>query len=142
MIKKPKKKYGKPNGYITAIYDKNSDSNHSFSIIDSNEYKEYFGVSKELISKYTVYSKEVACDMAKQITNIAKSDYGIGITGQLGIKDTANNSENINTVYISIYDGLENNYNTYEIEAKGNKRIDKKIYIVNFIKERLYEICK
>ena len=108
----------------------------------SNEYKIYFGVSKNTIDTYTVYSREVAEEMANRASNIAKSDYGIGITGQLGSKDPKNDNNEINTVYVSIYDKLNNKYYTYKLETKGNDKFEKKKYIVIFIKEKLYEICK
>ena len=108
----------------------------------SNEYKIHFGVSKQKIDTYTVYSKEVAQEMAKQVSNLAKSDYGIGITGQLGTKDLTNNSEQLNTVYICIYSKNYNVYNDFKIEPKGNDKYEKKTFIVNFVKENLYEICK
>ena len=107
-----------------------------------NEYKEYFGVSKEIINEYTVYSNEVSKEMAKSVSNIAKSDFGIGITGLLGIKDPNNESDAINTVYMSIYEKQKNIYHNYKIQALGNTRTEKKMYIVNYIKEKLYEICK
>ena len=107
-----------------------------------NEYKEYFGVSKELIDEYTVYSNEMSQEMAKSVSNIAKSDFSVGITGMLGVKDPNNENDNINTVYISIYEKQNNIYHNYKIQAFGNKRIEKKLYIVNYIKEKLYEICK
>lgn len=107
-----------------------------------NEYKEYFGVSKELINEYTVYSNEISQEMAKSVLNIAKSDLSVGITGMLGVKDPNNESDNINTVYISIYENQNNTYYNYKIQALGNTRLEKKIYIVNYIKEKLYEICK
>ena len=107
-----------------------------------NEYKEYFGVSKELINEYTVYSNEISQEMAKSVLNIAKSDLSVGITGMLGVKDPNNESDNINTVYISIYENQNNTYYNYKIQALGDTRLEKKIYIVNYIKEKLYEICK
>lgn len=108
----------------------------------SNQYKEYFGVSKETIKKYTVYSNEVSSQMAKEVSNIAKADFGIGITGQLGTKDLKNNSDKINTVYISIYDKNNSKCYSYSIEAKGENKFQKKSFVINYIKERLYEICK
>lgn len=107
-----------------------------------NEYKEYFGVSKEIINEYTVYSNEVSKEMAKSVSNIAKSDFGIGITGMLGTKDPKNENNNINTVYISIYEKQNGICYNYKIEIFENTRIEKKMYIVNYIKEKLYEICK
>lgn len=108
----------------------------------SNEYKEYFGVSKKDIDEYTVYSNEVSNKMAKSVSNIAKSDFGIGITGMLGAKDPNNESENINTVYISIYSKQNDTCYNYKVKAYGDTRIEKKMHIVNYIKEMLYEICK
>lgn len=107
-----------------------------------NEYKEYFGVSKELINEYTVYSNEISQEMAKSVLNIAKSDLSVGITGMLGIKDPNNENDDINTVYISIYEKQNNIYHNYKIQTLGNTRLEKKIYVVNYIKEKLYEICK
>lgn len=106
----------------------------------SNNWKEYFGVNKEIINTYTVYSTEVAKEMAKSVCNLAKSDFGIGITGQIGLKDFSNESENLNTVYISIYD-KENNYFNYVIEPIGKNKLEKKNFIINYIKEKLYDIC-
>ena len=108
----------------------------------SNKYKEYFGVSKQTIEEYTVYSTEVSKEMAYNVCDIAKSDYSIGITGMLGTVDPNNKSDEINKVYISIYVKEKNEYYTYEMEAIGTNRIEKKNYIVNFVKEKLYGICK
>lgn len=108
----------------------------------SNEFKEYFGVNSDTIKKHSVYSNEVSKEMAKRISEIAKSDFGIGITGQLGTKDFKNNSDNINTVYVSIYDKNKNIFNNYNIEADGENKLQKKFFVINYIKEKLYGICK
>ena len=108
----------------------------------SNEYKIYFGVSEQTIKEYTVYSNEVSKEMAYNACRIAKSDYSVGITGMIGRLDPNNKSDKINQVYISIYSKYENKYYNYAIEPMGRERIQKKIYIVNFVKEKLYEICK
>ena len=108
----------------------------------SNEYKEYFGVSKKTIDEYTVYSKEVAREMAKNSCRIANSDYAIGITGLLGKKDPNNESIDTDSVYVCIYTKEENEFYDYKLTAIGNTRQEKKLYIVNYIKEKLYEICK
>ena len=49
----------------------------------SNEYKIKFGVAKETINKYTVYSLETAKEKKKKVSDIALSSYGIGVTGEL-----------------------------------------------------------
>ena len=108
----------------------------------SNEFKEYFGVSKKIISEYSVYSNEVSNEMAKKASEISNSDYSVGITGMLGNIDPNNESNNLNTVYISIYDKEKNEFFNYKIEAIGENRIQKKEYIIDFVKEKLYGICK
>lgn len=108
----------------------------------SNEFKEYFGVSKQVINEYTVYSNEVSREMAKVVCDIAKSDFSVGITGMLGVIDPNNKSNEINSVYISIYNRENELFFDYKIEAIGRTRIQKKKYIVKYIRERLYEICK
>ena len=108
----------------------------------SNEWKEYFGVNKKIIDEYTVYSTNVAKEMAKTISNFAKSDWGIGITGQLGKKDLKNNSDELNTVYFAIYNSKENKCFDYMIHPGGKNKLEKKQDVIKNIKERFYEICK
>ncbi len=108
----------------------------------SNEYKEYFGVPKDVIDEYTVYSNQVSCEMAKKVSNISGSDYSVGITGQLGRLDPNNDSNEVDTVYISIYDKQNDKSFDYRIKVEGEKRLDKKKYIVDFVKEKLNDICK
>ena len=64
----------------------------------STVYKEKFGVDKNVIEKYTVYSAETAKEMAKNVANFANSNIGVGITGELG--NTINKEPK---VYYSIY---------------------------------------
>ena len=49
----------------------------------SNEYKCKFGVTKNTLEKYTVYSIETAKEMARSISDFAASSFGIGVTGEL-----------------------------------------------------------
>ena len=46
----------------------------------SNEAKIKFGVKEETIEKYSVYSTETSIEMAKNISKITNSTWGIGIT--------------------------------------------------------------
>ena len=102
----------------------------------STKYKEHFGVDKNIINKYTVYSIETAKEMARNISNFAKSDIGVGITGELG---NTNNLEN--KVYYSIYINEQNQYITKEIIVKENKRVDmKKTVAENIFNSILEEI--
>ncbi|MBP5684052.1 MAG: nicotinamide-nucleotide amidohydrolase family protein [Bacilli bacterium] len=103
----------------------------------SNEYKIKLGVNKELIDKYTVYSTEVAKDMAKVISNYTNTHYGIGVTGKLNKPDPKNPYGDDNTVYISIYDKDNDKYYPKTIILKHENRIDNKNQIINEIKEIL-----
>ena len=108
----------------------------------SNEYKEYFGVSRTKIDEYTVYSTEISQEMAYNVFKITSSDYAVGITGMLGTIDPYNESNEINKVYISIYEKESDEYFNYKLNAIGNNRLEKKNFIINFVKEKLYELCK
>ena len=83
----------------------------------SNEYKVKMGVSKEVIDKYTVYSRETADEMSKNISLFTNSNYGIGITGKMGVVDKANPYGENNIIYISIYDSDNDKYYDEIVEA-------------------------
>lgn len=97
-----------------------------------NEAKVLNGVDKELIEKYTVYSKEVAASMAKACSKNSNSTYGVGITGELG-KPT-------DKVYVGIYSSKDDKSFTEVIEAGEGKRIEKKKRIVDFVKKILFSL--
>lgn len=68
-----------------------------------NEAKIMQGVPKEILDKYTVYSKETACAMAEACKNTYKADIGIGVTGTMGNVDPANPEASIpGQVYFAI----------------------------------------
>lgn len=102
----------------------------------STEYKEHFGVDKNIIKQYTVYSIETAKEMSRNISNLAKSDIGVGVTGELG-----NTSKNENRVYYSIYISSINKYITKEIVIESDKRINmKKTVADNIFKDIMEEL--
>lgn len=107
------------------------------AITYSNEYKIKMGVNKKTIDKYTVYSIEVSNEMSKTIANYTNSDYGIGVTGRLNRIDKNNitdEKENVDEVYISIYDRNNNKYYNRIIKAtKKNRAKNKKLVIKNII---------
>ena len=110
------------------------------AITYSNEYKIKLGVSEDLINKYTVYSKEVAEDMARVITNYTKSNYGVGITGHLKTIDPANPYGDNSTVYICVYDKDHDTYYPREIKLEYDNRIDNKNQILDKVRDLLLEI--
>ena len=106
----------------------------------SNEYKIVMGVSSDTIDKYSVYSIEVAMEMSKAISDFAKSDYGIGITGKLNRVDKNNLFGNDNQVFISIYDKEKDKYNTFDIIVDRETRELNKELVIKLIEERFMEI--
>lgn len=90
----------------------------------SNEYKEKFGVSKNVIDTYTVYSIETAKEMATKIAGFANSNIGVGITGELG--NTINKEPK---VYFSIYFADEEEYinKTIIVETKQRRKMKEEV---------------
>ena len=106
----------------------------------SNEYKIKLGVSSDTIDKYSVYSMEVAREMALSISKFAESNYGIGITGKLNRVDKNNPYGRDNITYVSIYDKDNDYYYDLTIEAIKNSRELNKGLIINKIVDKLLEV--
>ena len=98
----------------------------------SNEYKIKMGVSKEVIDKYSVYSINVAREMAKNISVFASSDIGVGITGKINRVDENNLFGDDNKIYYAIYDKNSDKYYEYELIAINDTRLNNKKYQVLF----------
>ena len=108
----------------------------------SNEYKIKMGVSKEIIDKYSVYSMNVAREMAKNISDFANSDIGVGITGKINRVDENNLFGDDNKIYYAIYDKNSDKYYEYELIAINDTRLNNKKYIMESISKSLLEIYK
>ena len=106
----------------------------------SNEFKIKMGVDANKIEKYTVYSKETAMEMSKNISLFTNSNYGIGITGKLNRQDKNNKFGSNNKVYISIYDKELDKFYNYNIIVDKKTRKENKQLIINFIILKLKEI--
>ena len=105
----------------------------------SNEFKIKMGVNSELINKYSVYSVEVARDMAKNISEFTSSNYGVGVTGKLKKADFNNMQGEDDVVFLSIYDHDLNKYYDIKIKLQFDTRFDNKNQIIqefidNFLK--------
>ena len=108
----------------------------------SNEYKIKMGVSSETIDKYSVYSKEVAREMAYNISKFANSNYGIGITGKLNRVDKNNPYGSDNITFVCVYDKDNDEYVEFIIEATKSSREINKELIINKIVDKLVEVIK
>ena len=112
------------------------------AITYSNEYKIKMGVSSETIDKYSVYSKEVAREMAYNISKFANSNYGIGITGKLNRVDKNNPYGSDNITFVCVYDKDNDEYVEFIIEATKSSRALNKELIINEIVDKLVEVIK
>ena len=106
----------------------------------SNEYKIKIGVSKDIIDKYTVYSRETADEMSKKISQFTNSNYGIGITGKMNRVDKYNPYGEDNIIYISIYDKDNDKYYNEMIKVIYSTREENKGLVINKIIELLLKI--
>lgn len=110
------------------------------AITYSNEYKIKLGVSAKTIDTYSVYSMNVAREMAKNISEFAQSDYGIGITGKVNRKDENNLFGDDNKIFYSIYDKENDKFYDYTLTAIDDTRFNNKVMIKNEIAESLLNV--
>jgi len=108
----------------------------------SNEFKIKMGVDEEVISKYSVYSKETSVEMARKISLYTNSNYGVGITGKLNRLDENNPYGNDNEVFYTIYDKDSDKCYTNSLVVSGKNRNVNKKYVVEKIVEDLINIIK
>lgn len=112
------------------------------AITYANEYKIKMGVNNTTIDKYTVYSKEVANEMSKKISEYTDSDYGIGVTGKLNRVDKYNPYGSNNLVYISIYSKNDDKYYNATTECSADNRRENKELVIATITYLLKWIIK
>lgn len=126
---------------ITDIEGSSSILNFS-AVTYSNEYKIKLGVNKKTIEEYSVYSMNVAREMAKSISDFALSDYGIGITGKINRRDENNLFGDDNKIFYSIYDKENDKFYDYSLAAINDTRFNNKVMIKNDISKSLLNILK
>ena len=104
-----------------------------------NEAKIMQGVPKEIIDRYTVYSKETAEAMAKACIKAYQADIGIGVTGTMGNVDPDNQASSVpGQVYFAM--GIEGNMKSYYIELEPQPtRLAYKLAVAKEIYDALME---
>ena len=106
----------------------------------SNEYKVVMGINPKTIEDYTVYSPEVAREMAYHISDIAKSDYGVGITGKFSRQDINNPFGEDNRVFVCIYDKANDLYHEFDLYVDKEDRADNKADVIARIEEEMAKV--
>ena len=112
------------------------------AITYSNEFKIKMGVPESIINQYTVYSKEVAREMAKTICVYTASNYGVGVTGKLKKSDPNNPFGDDDVVYLSIYDSDNKENYDIKINLTCDTRRDNKEEIMHYFVNKMLEILK
>lgn len=108
----------------------------------SNHMKEKYGMDSKIIDQYTVYSMEVAKEMARLATVNGESDYGVGITGTLNRQDPNNPTDKMNMVYFAIYDQKEDAYIEQTMSVSSFDRVENKKMIMKLLVMRLKTLFK
>ena len=122
---------------ITNVSGASSILNESY-VSYCNEAKIKFGVPEDVIEKYSVYSFETAVAMAKAVKNKANSNFGVGVTGQLGRIDPNNPGSPNNNIWYSICgDNVEEKCRIF-IQNDLLPRSEKKKIVIREIVESLY----
>lgn len=120
-----------------------SDSSKVFSfgaVTYANEYKIKFGVDKNIIDKYSVYSMETADSMSKNIALYTMATYGVGVTGKLMAKDMNNLYGEDDVVYLSVYDRENEKYYRKRITVTSDNRAMNKNIIIEDLAKLLRDV--
>lgn len=115
-----------------------SDILHESYVTYCNEAKIKFGVPKQIIEKYTVYSLETAEAMASAVRSATNSEVGVGITGQLGRIDPRNIGVENNRAWYAIKSSEKEFAAEIILNIGDAPREKKKEIIINEIIEDLY----
>lgn len=122
---------------IISVNNSSKVINESFVTYSEESKMKRLGVKKETLDQFSVYSKEVAIEMAKGVASATNSTIGVGVTGVAG--PSGGTKENpVGKVYFSIYDRI--NDKTYVFENLFNFKIRNKIRkeATKYILETIY----
>lgn len=107
----------------------------------ASEQKIFYGVPKDLIKKFSVYSPEVAMAMARIAQRQFKSQIGVGITGILSRKDPKDPKKKVGQVDIAIVFNKKNLVRRFFFKTQKNREKDKTLVIWQAL-EMIKEILK
>ena len=108
----------------------------------SNEAKVKFGVSAEVIEKYSVYSSQTAREMARVCADAFCADIGIGITGTMGNVDPANKEHSVpGQVWFAL--SIRGITTDYALQLPGQpSRLDWKMAVAQEVVCKLLELAE
>lgn len=108
----------------------------------SNEAKIMQGVPKDILDKYTVYSKETAVAMATACKRAFGADIGIGVTGTMGNTDPANKEASVpGEVFFAIV--IKDDIRDFRVEiAPQTSRLAYKLAVAKEVYDKLTELLE
>ncbi|MCQ2499284.1 MAG: CinA family protein [Lachnospiraceae bacterium] len=108
----------------------------------SNEAKIMQGVPKDILDKYTVYSKETAVAMATACKKAFGADIGIGVTGTMGNTDPANKEASVpGEVFFAIV--IKDDIRDFRVEiAPQPSRLAYKLAVAKEVYDKLTELLE
>ena len=112
--------------YLTNIH-KASEVFKEGIVAYATETKIKYGVNPETINKYSVYSIEVAQEMARAIKKNTGADVGIGITGSVSTMDPFNNNSVPGEVFIAMVLNEKKIIKKIIVEVGNKERAKKKV---------------
>ncbi|MBO5349547.1 MAG: CinA family protein [Clostridia bacterium] len=125
---------------ITSVSGASSVIKESY-ITYCNESKIKQGVPADIIAKFSVYSKETAEAMANAVKKQANSDFGVGVTGQLGRIDPNNPVDKLNCVWYAIIN-QKNQAVVKMLNVPNEDRPFQKEFVIRDISDSLLDILK
>lgn len=124
---------------IISVENSSKVLNESFVTYSEESKIKRLGVKKETLEKYTVYSKEIADEMARGVSNASSSDIGVGVTGVAG-PSGGNDNCPVGCVYFSIYLKKDNKlYSFKEIFKKADRNLIRQS-ATSYIIDKIIEI--
>ena len=122
---------------FVSVADASKIFNESFVTYSDESKIERLGVNKCTIEAHTVYSQEVADEMAIKVKEVTNSNIGVGISGIAG--PSGGTKENpVGTVYISII--VNDKLYSYKEYYKEKQRNEVRQLTVSFVIDKLNEI--
>lgn len=111
----------------------------------SNEAKVKCGVHAQIIEKYSVYSEETACAMARAAADAFDTDIAIGITGSFANVDPANADSQPGEIFFAIWvkDGNTGSIHTSHVtDIHGSSRHEDKMIAADHVADVLLMILE
>lgn len=106
-----------------------------------NEAKIKQGVPADVIAQYTVYSPEIAKEMAKAVQRLTGCDIAVGVTGQLGRIDPNNPVEKLNHVWLAVT-YQEDGVVVKHVVVPSDERKKQKEVVIEAVAATILEVIK